>query len=568
MISSTPNNVQKLRIGIMCNSLLFKQWQVKSINLLINAGLVEIVLLIQKENSVEKKNGFIDKFFPLKTLVFRVWCKFFFHPKSIENIDLTEFFKHTKYIKCKTTFKGKYSEYFCKNDVEQIKNNRLDIILRFGFNIIRGDILNSAKYGVWSFHHDDELKYRGGPAGFWEIIKNDPVNGVILQRLTDTLDAGVILRKSYFKTINHSFSANVDQLFFGAAGMPLQCCRDILHSADYYFGIENINLKAPIYKVPGIFRMKEFIFILLINKIKFHYNQLFKAEKWNVGFVEIKSDLLLNFPLPEKVEWLPKPNIESFFADSFAIEKKNGELEMFFEDYSYKTEKGIISSVNYSKNCKDKFSKKSVILEKPYHLAYPYIYLHADEQYMIPESSKSTKIILYKKNKVTGKFELYKTLLESIDAVDTTLFFYKNKWWLFFTRKVADTNTCLFAYFSETFDGTYKEHTNNPIKIDVRQSRPAGTPFFINGTLIRPTQDNSEYYGKQIYLNKILKLNENEFEEEIINVLKPNKEWLYNSGLHTICVTENYVVFDAKKYEFIWSAFTKSLSRKIKRLQN
>ena len=43
-------------------------------------------------------------------------------------------------------------------------------MLRVGFNIIRGEILNVPKYGVWSFHHDDEVKYRGGPAGYGKYI--------------------------------------------------------------------------------------------------------------------------------------------------------------------------------------------------------------------------------------------------------------------------------------------------------------------------------------------------------------------------------------------------------------
>jgi len=85
--------------------------------------------------------------------------------------------------------------YFNAEDVATINKKDLDFILRFGFNIIRGEILNAARYGVWSFHHDDERKYRGSPPGFWELYYRDPVTGSILQRLTDRLDGGIVLKR-------------------------------------------------------------------------------------------------------------------------------------------------------------------------------------------------------------------------------------------------------------------------------------------------------------------------------------------------------------------------------------
>ena len=52
--------------------------------------------------------------------------------------------------------KGKWSQYVRERDLETVKAAHLDFILRFGLGIIRGGILDAARYGVWSFHHDDE----------------------------------------------------------------------------------------------------------------------------------------------------------------------------------------------------------------------------------------------------------------------------------------------------------------------------------------------------------------------------------------------------------------------------
>ena len=73
-------------------------------------------------------------------------------------------------------------------NIEEIKKYNLDFILKLSRGIIKGEILNTAEYGIWSFHHDDEMKYRGRPACFWEIYNNDPVTGAILQKLSNKLD--------------------------------------------------------------------------------------------------------------------------------------------------------------------------------------------------------------------------------------------------------------------------------------------------------------------------------------------------------------------------------------------
>lgn len=67
-----------------------------------------------------------------------------------------------------------------------------DIVVRFGFGIIKGEILSKPKFGVLSFHHGDIRKYRGRAGGFWAYINNDPVAGVTLQRLNESLDGGEI----------------------------------------------------------------------------------------------------------------------------------------------------------------------------------------------------------------------------------------------------------------------------------------------------------------------------------------------------------------------------------------
>lgn len=77
--------------------------------------------------------------------------------------------------------------------VERIRQKQLDVLIRFGFNILRGEILTAAKHGVWSYNHGDGDYYRGGPAHFWEVYEGNPISGAMLQVPTEELAAGTVL---------------------------------------------------------------------------------------------------------------------------------------------------------------------------------------------------------------------------------------------------------------------------------------------------------------------------------------------------------------------------------------
>ncbi|WP_137283448.1 formyltransferase family protein [Halorussus salinisoli] len=67
-----------------------------------------------------------------------------------------------------------------------------DTAIRFGFGILKGDVLDAPEHGVLSFHHGDLRKYRGMPSGFWEYLHDEDTAGVTLQKLSETLDGGEI----------------------------------------------------------------------------------------------------------------------------------------------------------------------------------------------------------------------------------------------------------------------------------------------------------------------------------------------------------------------------------------
>lgn len=563
MVIEKKKNIEKLSFGLMLPGETIQAWQAECIQLLTDAGH-SCKLLIIDANEVPKKS-FLQKLggYLSSTGLYHFYQRFFFRPKSkfLNNIGsilkLDKESADLETISCKTT-KKKYSEYFFEEDIQSIKSHQLDFILRFGFNIIRGDILDAAKHGIWSFHHDDEQKYRGGPPGFWEILKKDPVTGAILQRLTDKLDGGIILRKGFFKTIDHSYAGQIDQLYFGTAGWPLQVCNDMLNYDSS--NLQQSKTTAAIFKAPGNFQMLRFWNRMLINKIRFYIQELFKPEEWNVGISETPLNKFTGNLKRHVLHWLPEPPKGRYYADPFGF-MVGDDLHIVFEDYNYKTRKGKISQLVFSDG---KFGDMKTVIEEDFHLSYPSIFQHEGEIFCVPESVEAGQVRLYKFEKESGNFRFMKLLLMDFPGVDPTVFRHQGKWWLFASHK-EHSNTNLHIFYSNQFDGPYVPHANNPVKTDIRNSRPAGSPFIENDDLIRPAQDCSKTYGGRIALNKIVELTEITFFEETKKYISPLTKSDYPKGFHTLASAGNYTIFDGKRFRFNWNNFLYKLKMKMGR---
>jgi hypothetical protein len=142
--------------------------------------------------------------------------------------------------------------------------------------------------------------------------------------------------------------------------------------------------------------------------------------------------------------------------------------------------------------------------------------------------------------------------MENIAAVDTTLFFYENKWWLFTSVDETDNDigcsTELFLFFAEDFfSDNWQSHPCNPIVSDVRTARPAGRIFIKGNKIYRPSQDCSVRYGRGFNLNQITKLTETEYEE--MPLFKVETDWDDKlKGTHTFNFDKDLTIIDAYSY--------------------
>ncbi|AHG00062.1 formyl transferase [Halostagnicola larsenii XH-48] len=74
--------------------------------------------------------------------------------------------------------------------------DRCDVVVRFGFGLVRGDILTATEHGVLSFHPADIRRYRGlGPPK--AFVDDRSSIGATLQRLTEGIDSGEIVAEDW-----------------------------------------------------------------------------------------------------------------------------------------------------------------------------------------------------------------------------------------------------------------------------------------------------------------------------------------------------------------------------------
>ncbi|WIV66797.1 formyltransferase family protein [Natrialbaceae archaeon AArc-T1-2] len=109
------------------------------------------------------------------------------HRHSVENVDVLADAEH---VTCEPRTDGVWNEL--PDDVVAKLADRCDVVVRFGFGLVRGDVLTAPEYGVLSFHPADIRTYRGmGPPAIFHD-GNDRA-GSTLQRLNDSIDGGEIV---------------------------------------------------------------------------------------------------------------------------------------------------------------------------------------------------------------------------------------------------------------------------------------------------------------------------------------------------------------------------------------
>ena len=544
---------KKLRVGLLISSYYVPAWAYKMIEIINASNHSEIVLLVKKHPKKIKKKPLLKSLWSQrKNIVYiineKIESKFHsvtlnaFEPKNVNDI-----------VSCKEIIvkpkETKFSHRFLQEDINKIKSENIDVLIRLGYKILRGDILKSSKYGVWSYHHGDSNLNRGGPAGVWEVFEKQGETGVMLQILTEDLDGGVKLAESFAQTDFSSTLRNKNKYYWKALSLLPRKLNELhtLGEKKFFEKVKQFN-SAPyfyynrLYTYPNNKEAFKGLWNIYYGKIKIRIKSYFVFEQWILLFKLEKTEKLSKSFFRFKKILPPK---DRFWADPFIIER-NDRYYVYLEELIYSENKGKIALMEIDNDGNHNTPK--IVLEKDYHLSYPFVFEDDNELYMIPETAKNNTIELYKCTEFPDKWEFVKTLKHNVYAVDTTILKKDNKYWMFCNIKEkngASSFDELYLFYSESLiSDRWIPHPQTPIVSDVKSSRPAGKIFIENDRMFRPAQNCSNRYGYGMKIKEIITIDEENYEEIEVQSIYPN--WKKNIlATHSLNNSGRLTVIDA-----------------------
>jgi len=314
-----------------------------------------------------------------------------------------------------------------------------------------------------------------------------------------------------------------------------------------------INLKSypkipyayPLYTLPTSIQVLQYIFRTFFYGLKKIIGRFLKKNfRWSVAYQFTKD--WKNTVLWKSIT-IKNPPFR-FLADPF-IANHNGNDVLFVEDYNYRSSRGKISAYEIKPT---KYIELGVALEEKFHLSFPFLVRVKKDLYMVPESHENKDIRLYKCVDFPLKWKFIRALIKDCSCVDTSVFEFNNKWWMFTNKdssELGDHGSELHIYYSDSLDSEkWVSHRANPVIFDSKRARNGGL-IISNETIYRVFQRQGfDMYGASIGISKIIELSEINYEEEVLFDIPP--KFMKNiNGIHTYSFNSGVLSFDFVKYE-------------------
>jgi hypothetical protein len=462
---------------------------------------------------------------------------------ALKPVSLGSVFNNMVFVKCPVNKKNG-NPYVAPETTDRVREFGPDFILNFGNVHLNDDLLRIPRYGVWEFEYGEAPSDSSVPPGIAEVYNGRSTTSVVLTSRNPSGRGRTVIRESVFKTMKHSVRGNHNKLFMEWANLPAMAWRNIEHGAE----ISSMGRSAPtgtVVRNPSNTIMITAYWRALKGLIKKIYNDIFfSCDIWNIG---IASKPIESFLHDENIniEWLPDQDNRSFIADPFGI-KTGNEIDLLCESYEYKTSRGVLTAMKIKDT---KPITCGTIMDSSNHMSYPYLISYDKNVYCIPETGEDGEVVLYKAVDFPRKWEKVSTLIKNYAAIDSTVVFFNGYWWLFCTNKNDGVYSKLNIWYSKNLFGPWQAHSFNPVKDDIRSSRPAGTPFIYEGVLFRPAQDCSDDYGGKIVINRVTLLTPQAFREEEAAVVMPFHP--YPDGIHTLSALGDCTLLDGKRKVFV-----------------
>ncbi len=271
-----------------------------------------------------------------------------------------------------------------------------------------------------------------------------------------------------------------------------------------------------------------------------------REANWRIGWRGLRggppSLEALAWPKHAAWQWLPD-DADGYFADPFAFTHQGREA-VFCEEFPYRTGRGVISVFTLDED--GRASKPRIVLERPHHLSYPFVFAWEGAVWMLPESSGAGVLELFRCEAFPDRWALEGAVVSGRCLADATPFAFNGGWVLMAASNAPGESTwdTLSIFRAPSPLGPWVEDPGGPVLIDSSSARPAGAVQMIGGALWRPAQDCRAGYGAGLALCRIDSLEPGRFAQSVAARLTPPQGSACR-GVHTLNVGGGREFIDA-----------------------
>ena len=521
---------RKLRIGLFADSPLQPRWVVEGFAKVAASDFAEVVAVVE------------DSATPQAPWLLRAYSRvdsrlFGSQPDPSERIDLKTGVSNIRLLTLPDRDAGQAVVAAWRAELTRL---RLDVAFALG-DVDDRALEGIAMYGTWRYCFGEDRGSLETVAGFREVTEAAPVTVSGLKVRRGAVEERLVY-ESWSRTFPFSVARNRENFLRKTSEFAARALKELHRSGEAWLERCPAIVGVPQGAAVGGPGTSEIVWGLsrLGGRIaRRGLQKLLYVDQWFLAYRFGREE---RWPGDLRRFTHLMPPRDRYWADPFPVER-GGRHFIFFEEFVFAAGKAHIAMVEVGRN--GACSEPVRVLERNYHLSYPFLIEQGGELFMVPETQNNRTVELYRCIDFPDRWRLERVLLRGTLCADATFHREKGNWWMFVSIGVegAEAHDELHLFCADHLLGEWKPHHCNPVKSDVRCARPAGQLYWRDGILYRPAQIGAPLYGSGVSINRVLHLSPQAYlEQEVERVLPLQSEG--QLGIHTLNGAGDLTVID------------------------
>lgn len=419
--------------------------------------------------------------------------------------------------------------------VDALAAGGFDVVLKFGMGLLRIPPPDRLPVPILSWHHGDPDRYRGRPAGYWEMVHGHPVMGQIVQVLGNRLDAGKVVAFAETRVIPHSFRKTLAESYRHSSLLINEAVRNATAGTCLPKPCSGRN-----YRLPSNAGVAAFLIRTAWQAVKRAAYGATQEKRWQVSLVDAGPEALATlaqggaFPPFDRWRTIPTGRRYAYYADPFFSREPPGVLVEALDRRSGLGELVLVEGDRHRR-----------ISEGRVHYSYPSTIRADGRELILPEIAQWSPTRLYRLDGERLREVAPLRVAGAPRIADPTLIEHEGRFYLFGSPVSQGTNV-LNLWTATSLDQVFEPHPQGPLRISPQGGRMAGALLRLDGRLIRFGQSFERFYGDGILAFEIEALTPATYRERLIGKIR----FRDRIGPHTLNAREGELVFDWYRHEF------------------